>query len=905
MSEITAPTYHILDNHQGHNPEQGWRVQTLERVQIAPQGLQLLPLPSPPVPLKDAEGTFGGLTNPTGVAVDARGVIYIADATHQQIFRLTRRDRLQIWAQFFRINQGPFKSDRFVYVPTAQRLERWRASRQVFPTSFAEVEVIQERVFDEIQARKLILCYIQTQEPDKTTNLCNPVTEERELDQETIAEVWEAPYPKHLPAGEICQSSIDYLPCVGGLGNAPRKFNEPRGLAISQKRNLYVADSQNHRIQVFALPSLVLKAIWGTGTAGNNLGEFNEPWDVVVDAEANVYIADKGNQRLQKYDCNQRSFISFDGTILRADFFQVLYGDGKGDRFVFIPARSRLEQWSRSLGRNPNNLSEVNIISDQIDTVDAARKFILEILNAKGATDILVEWSGDYPLESDDSSDDSFNSPTHLAIDREGYLYVVDGGKDYVKVLDREGRVIKLISFVSEVFGDFPITAVTVDSTGKLVLANSKELHRFDFRKGYQGCCGTYQGHCTSLATDINGDIIAVGGDLGEVSLIPPPSIFESQGKYFSQALDSNIYSCQWHKILVKTDSIPLGTSIKVWTYTSEEELTAADIQALQPEDWHTGQLNAEDFLILSPPSRFLWLKIELAGNGKDTPTLKQLKIYFPRLSYLQYLPAVYQADPVSKDFLERFLSIFETALGSVEHKIDHIAEYFDPDGVPDREFLEWLASWVDLKFYQGWSLETCRRLLRHAPELYCQRGTVAGLKLILWLAFGVKVEILEHFRLRRWLFLNGQSSLTGGAVLWGNQILNYSQLGGENSHLGNLTLQGTPEPIADMFSAFAHRFSVFIPAAQSRCDRETQIRALIEAEKPSHTQYTLQKVEPRFRVGVQSTLGFNTLIGDYPRLVLNHCSTLGYDAVLNTAPESQAPGVQIGQGRVGVTTRL
>ncbi len=899
MSEITSPTYYILDSKQAYNFEDGWRVQTLERSKVSSEGLQLLLLPSPPIPLKDAEGTFGGLTNPTGVAVDAQGVIYIADAAKHQIFRLTRRDKLQIWAKFFRINQGPFQSDHFVYIPTAKRLERWQGSGQV-PASFNEVEVIKERVFDEVQARKIILCYIQTQEPEITTNLCNPVTEERELDKETIAEAWEAPYPEHLPAGEICKSSIDYLPCVGGFGNAPRKFNEPRGLAISPKSNLYVADSQNHRIQVFSLPSLVLKAIWGRGTASSNLGEFNEPWDVVVDSEENVYIADKGNHQLQKYDYNRHSFIVFDGTNLRADFFQVLYGNLQGERFVFIPARQRLEKWSRSLGRNPVDISEVTVVSNQINTLEAARQLILEILNAKGAGDILVEWSSDYPLESDVE----FECPTHLAIDSQGNIYVVDSSKDYVKILDTEGRVIKQISFENEFIDEFPITAVTVDADGNLVLANSKGLYRFDLNKGDQGCCSTKKGCCSGLTTDINGDIIVIDNDSGEVNLIPPPSKFESQGKYLSQPLDSNIYRCQWHKILVKTDSIPIGTSIKIWTYTSENELTPTDIQALQPEDWHTGQLNVKDLLILSPPGRFLWLKIELAGNGTDTSTIKQLKVYFPRLSYLQYLPAVYQSDPISKDFLERFLSIFETVLSSVENKIDRIAEYFDPDGVPDREFLEWLASWVDMKFYQGWSLETCRRLLRHAPELYRQRGTVAGLKLIISLAFGVEVEILEHFRLRRWLFLNSQSSLTVGAVLWGNQILNYPNLG-ENSHLGNLTVQGSPEPIADMFSGFAHRFTVFILAAQSRSETETQIRALIEAEKPSHTQYALQKVEPRFRVGVQSTLGFNTMVGAYPHLVLNHCSTLGYDAVLNSGSESKTPGLRIGQKRVGVTSKL
>lgn len=928
MSEINSSTYFLLDSQQGRNAEEGWREQELVHLQITPSGLQLASIPSPPVPLKDDRGTFGGLSDPTGVVVDIRGDIYIADATHHQIFRLTRRDKLAVWAKFFRIDRGAFSSYTFVYVPTAQRLELWQPSRQAYPQSFSEIEVIQERVFDENLARKLILCYIQTHEPERVNNSCDPDLEVRELDKETIDRTWEAAYPAHLPAGDICKSSIELLPCLGGFGKAPRQFNEPRGLAISKTGDLYVADTKNHRIQVFGLSSLILKAIWGKrgGILGDKAGEFNEPWDVVVDRQGNVWIADKNNHRLQKFDRRQRKFTAIDGTQLNAHFFQVLYGNNKGDRFVFIPARKRLEKWSHSLGRNPTNLNEVIEINNNVDTLESARQLILETIQAKKALDILVEWESEYSLETDER----FDSPTHLAIDHYGNLYVVDREKNYVKVIDSRGRVINKITYVSDVLDSFPLTAIAVNAQGKLILANSAGLHHFDPKAGghYQGCCGIGKGHCNSMATDISGDLIAVGGDLG-VARIPPSTKFEQKGTYFSRSLDSNIYKCQWHKILLYITTIPTGTSIEVWTYTSENELEDKDIQALQDEDWQTGQLisilktinpssspqssiinlnkekiEPEDLLILSPPGRFLWLKIKFVGNGIDTPIIEHLKAYFPRLSYLQYLPAVYQANPVSKDFLERFLSIFETVLGSVETKIDRIAEYFDPDGVPDRHFLEWLAAWVDMTFYQGWSLEICRRLLRHAPELYRQRGTPAGLKQILWLIFGVQVEILEHFRLRRWIFLNNQSSLGGRSRLWGNQIINRLQLE-ENSRVGDFALVGTSDPEHDPFSLYAHRFSVFIPTALLPPIVERQIRAVIEDQKPGHTQYTFEKVESRFRVGVQSTVGMDTLVGTYPRLVLNYCSTLGYDTVLNSTPERQTSAMEVGRRRVGVNTTV
>ncbi|MEH1867444.1 MAG: phage tail protein [Nostoc sp.] len=928
MSELNSSTYFLLDSQQGRNAEDGWHAQQLTNLQITPIGLQLASIPSPPLPLKDAQGTFGGLTNPTGVTVDNGGNIYIADASHHQVFRLTRRDKWEVWAKFFRIDRGAFTSYTFVYVPTAKRLELWQPSRQVYPQSFADIEVIKERVFDENLARKLILCYIQTHEPERVKNLCNSGSEVRELEKETISQTWEAAYPSHLPSGNICKSSIEPLPCVGGLGKAARQLNEPRGLAISQTGNFYIADTKNHRIQIFALSSLLLKAIWGKqgGIYGDKAGEFNEPWDVIIDSKGNVWISDKNNHRLQKFDNRQRKFTIVDGTQLNAHFFQVLYGNNKGDRFVFIPARRRLEKWSNNLGRNPANLNEAIEINNNINTLESARQLVLETIQARKSTDILVEWDNIYSLETDEK----FDSPTHLAIDRQENIYVVDKDKDYVKVVDPQGRIINKITYVSHIPGSFLPTAIAINEQGQLVLAHSTGLHYYDLKVGgcYEGCSANGQSHCTSMAKDISGNLIVVGEDLG-VAQIPLSTKFEQEGTYFSRSLDSNIYNCQWHKVLLDISSIPTGTSIQVWTYTSEEELEDWDIQALPDEDWQTGQLisvlknqtktinpsslsaiidlnqspiEPEDLLILSPPGRFLWLKINFVGNGNDTPTIKHLKAYFPRLSYLQYLPAVYQADPVSKDFLDRFLSIFETVLGSVETKIDHIAEYFDPDGVPDRQFLEWLASWVDMTFYQGWSLETCRRLLRHAPELYRQRGTPAGLQHILWLIFGVKVEILEHFRLRRWLFLNSQSSLGGRSQLWGNHIINRLQLG-ENSRIGDFALVGTSDPEHDPFSLYAHRFSVFIPSTQSPPIIERQIRAVIEDQKPGHTQYSLEKVESRFRVGVQSTVGMDTLVGTYPRLVLNYCSTLGYDTVLNSAPESQTPAIAVGQKRVGVNT--
>jgi phage tail-like protein len=90
---------------------------------------------------------------------------------------------------------------------------------------------------------------------------------------------------------------------------------------------------------------------------------------------------------------------------------------------------------------------------------------------------------------------------------------------------------------------------------------------------------------------------------------------------------------------------------------------------------------------------------------------------------YLQFLPAIYQADPV----LERFLCIFEDMLLPIEDWLEQQGCYFDPMLTPGP-FLPWLASWIDLALNENWPEERRRRLIRQGTELYRWRGTRKGL---------------------------------------------------------------------------------------------------------------------------------------------------------------------------------
>jgi hypothetical protein len=72
----------------------------------------------------------------------------------------------------------------------------------------------------------------------------------------------------------------------------------PRAVAVDTSGNVYVADTNNDRIQKFTSDGTFLTT-WGSEGSGD--GQFDWPSGVAVDASGNVYVADRGNDRIQKF----------------------------------------------------------------------------------------------------------------------------------------------------------------------------------------------------------------------------------------------------------------------------------------------------------------------------------------------------------------------------------------------------------------------------------------------------------------------------------------------------------------------------------------------------------------------------------------------------------------------------
>ncbi|CAF1260246.1 unnamed protein product [Rotaria sp. Silwood1] len=93
-----------------------------------------------------------------------------------------------------------------------------------------------------------------------------------------------------------------YAGIPGRPGNSAAQLFFPEGITMDKYGNLYIADTSNHRIQMFCPNAILGITIAGTGQLGNSSSEFSYPADIAFDSEHNLYVSDRYNSRIQMFE---------------------------------------------------------------------------------------------------------------------------------------------------------------------------------------------------------------------------------------------------------------------------------------------------------------------------------------------------------------------------------------------------------------------------------------------------------------------------------------------------------------------------------------------------------------------------------------------------------------------------
>jgi phage tail-like protein len=476
------------------------------------------------------------------------------------------------------------------------------------------------------------------------------------------------------------------------------------------------------------------------------------------------------------------------------------------------------------------------------------------------------------------------------------------GDDQCVFILDRAYQSVYVHSFGRETISvafqsDDPQskwTRLSLDSTGCLLIHDA--------------------GQATALAYDRRGNFLgnrtANWPPIIKAEDFPPKpgpapqtndQLYEKSGFVLTKAIDSRLYNCSWHRMEIEIADLPPGTKIEVATFSYKEEgvapvigddprfVSAHTIIAPTQPPPAAGidkKTTTEEFLIQSAPGQFLTIVVRLKGDGFATPVIRRLRVHFPRESYLEYLPPLFSADEPTRVFLERFLSIFQTEWDQFDRQIEESEKFFDPDSVPEGPAMDYLASILGVPLEGTWTGAQNRKLLQAVPKIYPHRGTVAALRdyIRVYLAnfSGLTYEeisatpfpaIVEGYQERQFLMLSqagGGALGPAGKPLWSPSVVKRLQLG-VFAREGEVELVSTGDPERDLLHYFAHRFRVYVPAAWVRtAEDESLLRRAIETEMPAHVSYELCLIDAGVRVGEQTVVGLNMIIGDPPPLSLS-----------------------------------
>jgi phage tail-like protein len=639
------------------------------------------------------------------------------------------------------------------------------------------------------------------------------------------------------------QKTVEPLACTGALLSQPTSITYAPG-------TLYVADAVA-RQRVVALAEVNWQIRWAVDAAGapstqglDSTKTFN-PADLAVGAAGELYALDGENKAVVKFDVAGRRVSVFGPDELAAGRPSTLALSNEGYLYVLDPTAKRV--W----------------------------KFNLSVVE-KGEGDPLV--SGDLidfdGLITEQKLPRKFQ-PSGFAVDSHGDLYV--GERRSVASTEEDDRFIR----------------------------------RFDGEGNYLGEAGDFRGSALELALDSEDWIYVYGEEEAErkISVLKPALRYTRlagsslvKGRYFSRSLDSAEEGTEWHKFVLDAD-IPANTQVQIsYRAADDKQVTvrgstanldryveeasnlgeeeraqrAADLDAL---DWSVPAVNAGDALVLEGVGRYLWLRIDLIGGEERAPSIGSLRLDFPRDTYLRYLPAVYQEDEQSRDFLERFLSLFETFFSETEGRISRLARYFDVDSsLATGDFLRWLASWLSIPEDKSWSEGQLRELVRRAPELYRQRGTRGGLEAMIEIFTGERPLVVEHFQ------TDGcaQSPVAKRAA---------------DEGLGQ-RVQSLEEVYRNLYGTDPYCFCVLLKPYRTEAKGETKIvrrlseeerkavRRIVDAGKPAHTCAGLLALQPWINLDMHTYLGVNTYLSQpSARLELN--SAIPRDTVLDDRDEA------------------
>jgi tripartite motif-containing protein 71 len=207
---------------------------------------------------------------------------------------------------------------------------------------------------------------------------------------------------------------------------------------VDGENNVYVVVTAQNRIQKFDSTG---KFITEWGSKGTGDGQFDGPDFVTTDGAGNIYVSDALNVRIEKFDGTGKFLAQWGGYGTgEGQFFSPagLHFDGLGNLYVADPGNGRIQKfdpmgkfllhWKTSYGTSANQgIVPVALTVDTQNRIYVSDPGGQRICEFDGSGKFLGTWG------SRGLGDLQFQTPTGLALDDQGNIYVSDFDLKVVK----------------------------------------------------------------------------------------------------------------------------------------------------------------------------------------------------------------------------------------------------------------------------------------------------------------------------------------------------------------------------------------------------------------------------------------------------------------------------------------
>jgi YD repeat-containing protein len=437
-----------------------------EPAYLAPRTEEELELMSPGAPTYTsafgAAGTGNGqFSHPAGVAVDAKGTIWVVDQGNRRVEKFNAAGEFQSAFGSAGSGNGQFGRPTDIAVDAAGNL--W-------------VTDAGNSVVDKFNEKGEFLAKFGSY---GTGN--GQFHEAESIAIDAQGNIWIGDtYNGRL---QKFNAAFEFIKVVGAYGSNAGQMIEPTGIDIGPGGAVWVADWGNNRVSVFNASGEFVRQ-FGSGGTGN--GQFARPDVVEVDSRGNVWVGDQNNGRVQQFDQTGKYVAQFGAKGSGVGQFSFSWpmgiaSDTKGNLWIADTANNRVQRWAipaytpvyaSSFGSTGTGNGQFSHPADvAIDAqgnlwVPDKQNNRIQKFNPKG------EFLAKYGTAG--SGAGQISAPSSIAFDSTGSFWVAEHGNSRLQKFNSSGEALKTAGAYGSANGQFNgPEGVTIAPNGHIFVADT------------------------------------------------------------------------------------------------------------------------------------------------------------------------------------------------------------------------------------------------------------------------------------------------------------------------------------------------------------------------------------------------------------------------------------------------